>query len=499
MKNLGISLLFLAVIAGTGFSQTQSVAITGHVKDPNGKPLTNTLVRMGVGMLYTTTDSNGYYALGGPVNTIQPVRTDNGNSFPQPTFVAGKVLFSLPQSSLVRISMFDIAGRFVKDVINGRMGKGNYSVTVNSRNISYQPYLVRLTIDGNSTVLKIASMSCTAAGPAGASGPKARLEKLAAFIDTLHATEPGYSLGIQTIQSPTGTYDFQLTKVSTWNGDTAAFWGDTSALSAAAKSAGHFIFALINRTNGMYPDSMIYWANGDGGTPVRMSDQPLITNPGNGRLYIMVGYNAKTSVPYRPMNKVWDFEEHNTGATSYNGNLTRVDYYGTPLAMRLHSTDGTADLIRGEIYPVFFQPRQTFFDEFVNEVPWQWTKCATLSAPYKILNPCMVPDFQTGGSQAHYWDEYAAACHVTAGSCVSINDPKISSGLYRHTLDLTDAQQVDYKYFFKKAPCTFYGYFLHRRAFFNKQYTFPYDDYGQIWSSFIASGKAQWLLIAVGY
>ncbi len=123
----------------------------------------------------------------------------------------------------------------------------------------------------------------------------------------------------------------------------------------------------------------------------------------------MVGYNAAKSSPFRPANQVWDFEEHNTGATSYLGNLTRVDWFGTPLAMRLHCTDGSKDLVRGEIYPMFFQTRQSIFDEFMNEVPKEWDVCANIAKPWKITNPCMTPDFSTGGSQAHYWDAYAAA------------------------------------------------------------------------------------------
>jgi|GEM_PF-5202188 hypothetical protein len=94
MKQAPTSLLLLALIAGAAFSQ--NVAITGHVTDGNGKPLTNTLVRMGVGMLYTTTDSNGFYSLGGTVNVIQPAGTQQGSAFSQPSLVAGKVLFACP-------------------------------------------------------------------------------------------------------------------------------------------------------------------------------------------------------------------------------------------------------------------------------------------------------------------------------------------------------------------------------------------------------------------
>jgi hypothetical protein len=498
------SFLWLLVIAGMAFSQdsASSVVISGRVTDSaTGRPLTNTLVRMGVGMLYTTTDSNGYYALGvGKVNVMLN-EFERQNVSGQPKFVAGRVLFSLPQSGAVRVGLYDLTGRLVKDLMNKQLATGNYSVAVDTRNIASQLYVLRLTVNGTDHVMKLPSMFSNAGivSLTSVSGPEAKLAKLAAVVDTLHATEPGYSLGIMPISSLTGTYNFTLAKNNTWNGDTAGFWGDTAAISAAAKTAGHFIFKLINKTNGMYPDSMIYWADGDGGTPVRMSDQSMPAPGGNaGRLYIMVGYNAKTSAPFRPMNKVWDFEEHNYGAANYEGNLTRVDWFGTPLAMRLHSTDGTPDQIRGEIYPVFFEPRQSIFDEFINEVPWMWDSCALYSQPWKITDPCEIPTFSTGGSQAHYWDAYEKACGVTATACVGINSPQISSGLFRHVLDLPAAEQPLWQYQYQKAPCSYYAYFIHRRAFYHLQYAFPYDDDNN-WSSYIASGKAQWLEIAVGY
>lgn len=506
-----ISLLLLAVIAGTVFSQT-TVNLCGLVKDQSGNPLTNTLVRLSVTKpndslgnepYYTTTDSTGYYHIGSgtcQTNVIQESSRPLGNVFSHPILVGRELVFSVPQGNAwVRISMFDVAGHLVKDLVNARKANGSYSVTIDTRDVSSQFYVVRVSINGVSTVFKLQPHSRGAA-VAAQNAPEfhASLKKLAAIVDTIHATEPGYSLGMTPIDVTTGQFDFVLTKTSTWDGDTAAFWGDTAAVSAAATANGHIIFKLLNKTNGLVPDSLIYWANGDGGVPVCMKDQPIITNPGNGRIYIMIGYNAKTSVPYRPANKIWDFEEHNTGTWQYNGNLTRVDWFGMPLAMRLHCTDGTPDLVRGEIYPMFSQPRQTIFDEFLNEVPQDWDSCAYISQPWKITNPCMVPAFSTGGSHANYWDGYAAECGLTGvGACVGINDPRKSSGLYRHVLDLPVSQD-NWTYQYKKAPCTFYGYFLHRRAFGHFQYTFPYDD-DDNWSSYIAHGNAHWLEIAVGY
>jgi hypothetical protein len=498
MKRAGKSFCILALIAGTVFSQT--VAITGRVTDANGKPLTNTLVRLGVGMNYTTTNASGYYALGaGVLGSIQADKTDRGDAFSQPSCVAGKVLFSLPQSGMqVRMSMYDMNGRFVKDLLNSSLSKGNYSVFVDTRNIASQQYLLRLTINGVSHVMKLPSVKHGGPGTLAqnASGAEARLEKLAAVVDTLHATEPGYSLGKTPIQALTGNYDFQLTKTTTWTGDTAGFWGDTSKVK---KAAGKILFTILNRTNGAFADSQIYWASGDGGAPIRLSDSSTIDFTGNasGRLYIMVGYKP-VSPTYRPQNQVWDFEEHTCGGGVYNGNLTRVDAFGTPMAMRLHCSDGY-DIARGEDYHVFYQPRQSIFDEFTNEVPYQFTACGTLQAPYRIPNPGATPNFQTGGLYAHYWDAYAATVGVTAGPYLNgISSPQTSAGMHRHVLELSAANQQLDTYYYQKAPSNYYSYFLHRRAMDRRQYGFPYDDcYG--WSSYISHGSAQWLLVAVGY
>ena len=246
-------------------------------------------------------------------------------------------------------------------------------------------------------------------------------------MDTLHATEPAYSLGITPIQALTGTYDFTLTKTSTWNGDTAAFWGDTSKLK---KAAGRIWCTFINRTNGALADSQIYWCLGDFGTPIRLSDSSTIdiTTSTAGRLYVMLGYKpAPPPDSSRPGNAVWDWEEHTCGDGRYNGNLTRVDAFGVPLSIRLHCTDGY-DAARGEIYDVFYEPRQAIFDEYANEVPYQFTDQATIQAPYRIPDPGMTPNFSTGGLYAHYWDAYQAICR---GDCGTILRHQRSGKIFR--------------------------------------------------------------------
>jgi len=53
----------------------------------------------------------------------------------------------------VHMSMFDLGGRFIKDIINGKMAQGNYAISAESRDMSSQFYVVRISIDGVSHVM----------------------------------------------------------------------------------------------------------------------------------------------------------------------------------------------------------------------------------------------------------------------------------------------------------------------------------------------------------
>jgi hypothetical protein len=322
-----------------------------------------------------------------------------------------------------------------------------------------------------------------------------RLEQLAAVLDTLRATEPGYSLGVTPIEALTGTFNFTLSKTSTWDGDTNAFWGDTSKISKTPITC-----VILNKTNGAYADSQIYWALGDGGAPHNLKDEPTVNlaNNRSGRLYIMLGSTTRNNTSY------WDFEEHTCGANSYNGNTTRVDAYGIPMAIRLHSSDGYDNKL-GENYHVFYQSRQSLFDEFKNEVPSEFTHLAVMRAPYRIPNPG-AGDFRTGGLQEHYWDKYVDTVWSTLGYTRAkpgaylngLGDaPQISAGLHRHVMLRPQSDWGNDKYYYQQAPCNFYSYFLHRRSLQRRCYGFPYDD-ANGWAAYMSHGNCQWLIVAVG-
>ena len=128
----------------------------------------------------------------------------------------------------------------------------------------------------------------------------------------------------------------------------ASFWGNTSAIPAAT----HVLeVAIVNQTNGQYPDSQVYWSFN--GQEESIAQQPYIDMPANsaGRMYFYLG---SPNAPY------YDFIEFTVGASSINVDTTRVDRFGLKLALLLHGHDGSNQEV-GENYATFQESRSATF------------------------------------------------------------------------------------------------------------------------------------------
>ena len=507
----------LAFSGGSVFSQT--VNICGMVTDQNGQPLTHTVVRLGQttyengygqSPYLVTTDNNGHYQLGTgtcTVNIIPKTTLTLGDAFSQPAYVGGKILFSLPAGdALVRMSMYDLSGRFVRDVMNKSLSRGNYSVSIDTRGISSQFYLLRVTINGASSVMRLQPALHLSGGTVVQSAPdlKTRLEKLAAVVDTLHATEPGYTIGVTPITVLAGQYDFTLTKNTTYNGDTAAFWGNTSTYPTSG-----ITYVILNRTNGAWPDSKIYWSNEQGGTKIQLSQQSTWKAVSD-RFYLWIAPNDSGS-------RYFDFLEVVVNGTSWAGNTTRVDGWRLPIAVRLHSSNGS-DIVLGDAYEMFYQSRQAHFDEYKNEVPKEFTGLATHDfANIWAPHVCPVNYFNTNGPYVNYFTRYedSVAAHQT-GAPAPVNawdifactgggmgsSPDWSAAINRHVGTLAQGTNNSNWYndtnYYKAAPCNYYSKWCHRRALDNKCYGFPYDDDGGH-AAYAAPSNVQWVAVAIGW
>jgi hypothetical protein len=271
-----------------------------------------------------------------------------------------------------------------------------------------------------------------------------------------------------------------------------AFWGDTSSIPAAQNVME---IAVLNRTNGQYPDSQVYWSFN--GQTHSIADQPYFDMPANssGRMYFYLG---------SPASQYYDFIEFTIGDGVFNGNTTRVDAWGLPIAMRLHTHDGY-DVQVGDSQDLFNQSRDATFQAFQDAVPQQFKVLAQTQAPYRIIAPGSDPSFQAGGANADYYTAYAQSVGVNeptsnifgcAGSLAS--NAALCASLNRHTATLPTDQQQDPTKFYSGDPANWYAKFWHDHAISNLAYGFPYDDVaGQ--SSYISHANPQWLEVAVGW
>jgi hypothetical protein len=92
---------------------------------------------------------------------------------------------------------------------------------------------------------------------------------------TARATPYGYSL-----------YEFQVYGPGGTSAPPDDFWGDTSGIPPASNAVE---VKILNRTNGKYPDSQVYWSFN--GQTHSIAEQPYLDMPANsaGRMYFYLG------------------------------------------------------------------------------------------------------------------------------------------------------------------------------------------------------------------
>ncbi len=298
----------------------------------------------------------------------------------------------------------------------------------------------------------------------------------------------------------------------------AGFW-DTGPIPAAQNV---MIFRFLNRTNGKYRDTEVYWSFKSGAISETHSiaEQDTYDMPANssGRLYFYLCAASDTTCAADPTkSKYYDFIEHTIGANRYNGNTTRVDAFGIKIAMRLHCADGF-DRAVGEDYETFQEDRDTTFQKFIDSVPDEFKPLAQAPfAPYRIVEPGR-GGFKQGGAYEHYYD--ALVDQIWSANGITVpkpgangsglgSYPNLSAAIFRHVGTAAGSFTPDGKLmnkdlwadsstFYTSAPANYYAKFWHDHALDGKAYGFPYDDVGG-YSTFIAHDDPDYLLIAIGW
>jgi hypothetical protein len=507
----------LAIVSMTSLVGAQGVAIHGRVTDSAGNGLGNTIVRLAILGNETETNATGYYAIGVPVGVKLPGMVAASANL-RPQMSAGRVSFTVGNDNArVSLRIFTLEGKLVGDLLTTTLARGNYSFPLDAGKLTAQPYILNVNIDGMTTALRFTTVGLRAmAGSPAIGNPASQLQKIQATNDTIKVTKVGYSIAKQFADVSTGTYDFKLGKTTSWNGDVNAFWGDKSTY----PTDGQYI--ILNRTNGAFPDSMIYWSIQQNGTKVQLSKQRTVKIPnGGGRFYIWVA--PKDSVDGGKNARFYDFVEVNWDGSTWNGNTTRVDGFRLPITYMVHRSTGN-DTVMGDAYELFFQSRKSKFDEYVNEVPKEFIGLATQSSAH-IWAPHMSPInyFNTGGPYVDYFKAYQdsvkafnAATNPAPGATVSTwnifacagggigGSPDYSAAVNRHIgtrppgANFVNWRTNDTAYYYKAAPCNYFSKWCHRRSINNFCYGFPYDDVGGH-ASFMNPPNVKWLAIAIGW
>jgi len=310
---------------------------------------------------------------------------------------------------------------------------------------------------------------------------------------TARATAYGYSLwefAVRLTGAPPTTTPPTTTPPTTTPPD--AFWGDTSTIPPARNV---LTVKVLNRTNGQYPDSQVFWSFN--GQVHSIAEQQYLDMPANsaGRMYFFLG---------TPNSQYSDFIEFTVSPTVFNGNTTRVDAFALKLAMRLHAHDGY-DVAVGEDQATFAEPRATTFQRFVDAMPAEFKHLGQIQAPFRIPSPGNSSAFRPGGASASYFTAYAASVGVSASTadifgCAGplASQPAMCAALNRHVAHLPQSQWGTPALYYQAAPANYYSRFWHDRAINRLSYGFPYDDVANQ-SSFVSHGNPQYLLVAVGW
>ena len=287
------------------------------------------------------------------------------------------------------------------------------------------------------------------------------------------------------------------------------FWDSTGI--PAAKNV--MMFKFMNRTNGKYPDSQVFWSvTINSVTTTRsIAQQQYFDMPANssGRIYVYLGNVGTGSTDY------YDFLEYTIGPAQFNGNTTRVDAFGIKLAMRLHCADGF-EVTVGEDSATFAEDRSVTFQRFIDSVPTEFKQLAQTNAPYRILNPG-AGGFDSGGTYMNYYSAYIDS--IWADNALTIPKagangdglgayPDLSAAIYRHTAGpgtfnpdgslISQSMWSTSANFYLAAPADYYAKFWHDNAINGKAYGFPYDDVGG-YSSYISHANPRYMLVAIGW
>ena len=233
---------------------------------------------------------------------------------------------------------------------------------------------------------------------------------------------------------------------------------------------------ILNRTNGQYPDSQVYWSfNGQ-----TQSIAAAAVHRHAGQLRRA----GCTSTSARRTASTTTSSSSPSGASSINVDTTRVDRFGLKLAMLLHAHDGSNQEV-GENYATFQESRAATFHA-VPELGADRVQ-GTGHRPGAVRHPVAgqrpgVPARRRVRELLHQLRGRRTATPPTPprrSSAAAARWPPTrrcaprSTGTSRSCPRRSSPIPAN---FYQAAPANYYAQFWHENAINGLQYGFPYDD-----------------------
>jgi len=84
-------------------------------------------------------------------NSDQPQYFELSQNYPNPFNPSTKIQFSLPEDSKVKLTLFNILGEEVDELVNGEMNRGVHTITFNADDLTSGVYLYKLDVENQFT------------------------------------------------------------------------------------------------------------------------------------------------------------------------------------------------------------------------------------------------------------------------------------------------------------------------------------------------------------
>jgi hypothetical protein len=99
--------------------------------------------------------ANKSYAAGEETSEVIPIKYALEQNFPNPFNPTTVIHFSIPKQSNVKLSVYNLLGEKVAELVNGDFSAGNYEVNFNASNLASGMYVYRISAGSYTSVKKM--------------------------------------------------------------------------------------------------------------------------------------------------------------------------------------------------------------------------------------------------------------------------------------------------------------------------------------------------------